>query len=295
MLGGKRDDKHGAGIRLRAGGKVQDWLAYFRRTEEYQFQEHKAPYTPEGMLRSNEKDQEHLAMNFEDWMRHRGLSNSSVNKYASAIEGPLSEWAGKHHLTEGPLSSLKNKDAFLKVSEKLQTLDIFKQRNSRGHHMYSSALAKYVEYLSEGYGSDLEQDIEEILADKNLSRTECLSLVKSRIGQGVFRQKLLLHWKACSVTGFKDTNLLIASHIKPWRSCSNSERLDPFNGLLLTPNLDRVFDAGLITFTDSGSIALSPLLSEPSKLGISLDMRVEISAPHRPFINFHREAVFRAT
>ncbi len=233
-------------------------------------------------------------MNFEDWMRHRGLSDSSTAKYAGAIQGSLSEWAMENGITDGPLTAFRSKAAFFEVSQKIHTLDIFKQRNSRGHHMYSSALTKYTEYLSEGYGSDLEEDIDAILADPHLSSTERMSLVKSRVGQGLFRQKLLVHWKACAVTGFNDTNLLIASHIKPWRSSDNSERLNPFNGLLLTPNLDRAFDGGLITFRQDGPILISPLLSEPDKLGISGSMRIEIKERHQSFMQFHRDIVFRA-
>ena len=135
-------------------------------------------------------------MNFEDWMRYRGLSDSSTAKYAGAIQGPLSEWAIKNGIAAGPLTAFRSKVAFLEVAQKIQILEIFKQRNSRGHHMYSSALTKYTEYLSEGYASDLEEDIDAILEDPLLSSTERMSLVKSRVGQGLFRQKLLLHWKA---------------------------------------------------------------------------------------------------
>lgn len=38
-----------------------------------------------------------------------------------------------------------------------------------------------------------------------------------------------------------------ASHIKPWRKCSNKERLDPQNGLLLTARINALFDCGLIS------------------------------------------------
>ena len=50
------------------------------------------------------------------------------------------------------------------------------------------------------------------------------------------------------MTGYADTRVLIASHIKPWYRATNEERVNPMNGLILTPNLDKVFDLGLITF-----------------------------------------------
>ena len=181
-------------------------------------------------------------MTFEDWMHHRGLSPSSVKKYEGAIRGPMSEWAMDSGLTQGPLTSLISQSALEKIAPKIRALPIYKERNERGHHMYSSALSKFSEYLSEGYNSDIESDIDDILRATDIGETEKSNLVKSRIGQGIFRQKLASYWNSCAITGFKDMSLLVASHIKPWRASTNSERLDPFNGFLLTPNLDKAFD-----------------------------------------------------
>ena len=158
--------------------------------------------------------------------------------------------------------------------------------------MYSSALAKFSEYLSEGFQNDVEADVDSILDDQDLSKTERSNLIKSRIGRGLFRQRLLSHWKQCAVTGFNDTSLLIASHIKPWRLSSNTERLDGFNGLLLNPNLDKTFDSGLITFEMNGSIKISPFLPSFSRLGIMTNMKVNLSDKHEPFMDFHRANVF---
>jgi len=50
------------------------------------------------------------------------------------------------------------------------------------------------------------------------------------------------------VTGLAMSKLLRASHIKPWAACAaDAERLDVYNGLLLAPHLDALFDAGLIS------------------------------------------------
>jgi len=161
--------------------------------------------------------------------------------------------------------------------------------------MYNSALNKYSEYLAEGFDSDVEGDIDAIVSQTNVSETEKSNLLKTRIGQGTFRQKLIAYWKGCAVTGYKDCALLVASHIKPWRAASNLERLDHFNGLLLLPNLDRAFDLGLITFEESGAIKLSPLLEHPDSLGISTSMSVALAPKHQPFMLFHRSEVFRDT
>ena len=92
--------------------------------------------------------------------------------------------------------------------------------------------------------------------------TERNALIKSRVGQGQFRDDLLALWnKRCAVTGLDLKKLLRASHIKPWKDSNNKERLDRYNGLLLAPGYDAAFDAGLITFRDDGKLVISPLLN----------------------------------
>ena len=232
-------------------------------------------------------------MIFEDWMLHKGLSASTSLKYDGAIKGALTEWCMVNGLLEGPLTTVRSRTQFESIAKQIRELPIFHERNERGHHMYSSALLKYAEYLSEGFDSDIEADIETIIADPNISSTEKSSLVKARIGQGTFRQRLIGLWGGCSVTGFKDCSLLVASHIKPWRASSNVERLDKFNGLLLVPNLDKAFDAGFVTFDKDGAIRISSQMSEPEKLGLELKLRVALKPENEGYMAFHRSEVFR--
>ncbi|NUB06886.1 HNH endonuclease, partial [Azospirillum sp. Vi22] len=91
-------------------------------------------------------------------------------------------------------------------------------------------------------------------------RTEAERLTIQRIGQDLFRAALMDYWSgACAVTGLSDARLLRASHIRPWAACdSDAERLDVHNGLLLAVHLDAAFDAGLIAFTDDGTLLASP-------------------------------------
>ena len=233
-------------------------------------------------------------MNFEDWMLHKKLSASTALKYDGAITGSLSEWGMDNGLLDGPLTSIRSRTQFESIAKQIRELPIFHERNERGHNMYSSALMKYAEYLAEGFDSDIETDIDSIISDPNITSTEKSSLVKARIGQGAFRQRLIGLWGGCSVTGFKDTNLLVASHIKPWRASSNAERLDKFNGLLLVPNLDKAFDSGLITFEKDGAIRISPQMSEPEKLGIQPKLCVALKSENEIYMSFHRSEVFRS-
>jgi predicted restriction endonuclease len=91
--------------------------------------------------------------------------------------------------------------------------------------------------------------------------------------------------------------LLRASHIKPWALCiSDSERLDVFNGILLAPHLDAIFDQGLATIADDGALLLSNLLSVDDRriLGVERQFRLSrIDDAHRRYLLFHREHVFR--
>ena len=101
--------------------------------------------------------------------------------------------------------------------------------------------------------------------------TEREALVKSRMGQGIFRSEAIALWGCCAVTGCALSQILVASHIVPWKDATNQERLDPFNGLLLTPNMDRLFDQFLIAFNDDGSILLSKSLSAEMKAALGVN------------------------
>lgn len=131
---------------------------------------------------------------------------------------------------------------------------------------------------------------------ESLMETEREAVILARLGQGIFRDELLAMWDGqCSVTGSKVKAALVASHIKPWRDSSNDERLNRFNGVLLTGTLDRLFDAGLITFEGDGYVRISRHLprSECEILHVSPSMRLRMVAPqHAEFLAYHRENIF---
>lgn len=113
----------------------------------------------------------------------------------------------------------------------------------------------------------------------------------ARIGQGYFRQQLLGLWKACPVTGVANLDLLTASHAKPWSKSDDDERLDPYNGFLFAPNIDRLFDKGLISFYDSGQIIISASLSTADQhaLGIHAGLSIKLKPDHLKYLNAHRK------
>lgn len=128
--------------------------------------------------------------------------------------------------------------------------------------------------------------------------TEVERLVAQRIGQDVFRKALISYWQGrCAVTGLAVVPLLRASHIKPWAQCgSDAERLDVFNGLLLAPNLDALFDAGWVTFLDTGEIVIADELSAQDRKMLGLmgnEMIVGLSGKHGAYLQWHRDNHFR--
>jgi hypothetical protein len=139
-------------------------------------------------------------------------------------------------------------------------------------------------------------DIAQIELDKSLAPTTRGALIEARLGQGKFRDGLLRLWNgACSVTGCDMPEILIASHIKPWKESSNRERLDPDNGLLLAATIDKLFDKYLISFEDSGEMLISSRISDVQRgmLGLPSRLRSMPSPKQCHYLAQHREAFER--
>ncbi len=88
---------------------------------------------------------------------------------------------------------------------------------------------------------------------------------------------------------------LVASHIKPFIKSNDEEAYDPENGLLLSRNMDVLFDQGYISFTDEGKIILSKELSEDLKeflkdYGLK---KIYLTKKRLKFLKFHRQRVFK--
>ena len=70
--------------------------------------------------------------------------------------------------------------------------------------------------------------------------------------------------------GISNTELLVAS-TQSLGGVTNSERLDPNNGILLSALVDRLFDRGLITFKDDGAALVSQRLSPADRKLCNMD------------------------
>lgn len=125
------------------------------------------------------------------------------------------------------------------------------------------------------------------------SNTEVQRLVRQRVGQQSFRQAMLDYWGGtCAVTGVALSLALRASHSKAWALCvSDAERLDVYNGFLLSANLDALFDAYLLTFDRAGAIQVSGAVSALDRVRLGLNSSLELrwlDARHQPYLHFHR-------
>lgn len=91
--------------------------------------------------------------------------------------------------------------------------------------------------------------------------------VNTRVNQAIFRKLIMATYNnSCCITGIKNPDLLIASHITPW-SLDKKNRLNPINGLCLNALHDKAFDRGLITISaEDYTIKVSTKLKKESSL-----------------------------
>lgn len=235
---------------------------------------------------------------FSDWMvKNSKLSDSSIYKYTRAINTISNEMFEKGVINKSLLSmNLVEMDiAILNILND----QYFMAKNHRGNNMYSNALKQFryftLDYSEHNRGE--EEIVHTIVKAKELSETEKKTIIRARIGQGAYREQLLRKYEQrCIVTGIDRTKLLVASHIKPWSICDNSERVDVENGLILCPNMDKLFDCGLISFDNTGKMLISSFVGKDNveRLHISSGMQVDLRATNRllAYLEYHRDVLF---
>lgn len=138
---------------------------------------------------------------------------------------------------------------------------------------------------------------ERLFASNEIGLTEKMQLAKARVGQGTFRNNVYQIERECRVTKINNPALLIASHIKPWRHSNNNERLDAQNGLMLSPDVDHLFDHGFISFAQDGQLLISPVTerSDIEKMGIIAEPNKHcgrFTNSQNDYLEFHRNNIF---
>lgn len=160
-------------------------------------------------------------------------------------------------------------------------------------------------YLSEQIISRLSNTVmntdEEELFSSPLGG-ERIVAVKQRINQTFFRKAVLASYNnTCCVTGIMTIDLLIASHIKPWRDCTEAERTNPRNGLCLNALHDKAFDKGYMTVTPDGRIHISSALKANDDEILKRYFMIydneyikfpEKFMPEKVFLEYHNDVIF---
>lgn len=191
-----------------------------------------------------------------------------------------------------------------KVEEILHQEELKRQRRTvytskKSLSDFRAGLNKFLAFINSDYHKrivdSIVSEINAVENDNTIKATEKESIVKSRIGQGVFRKGLIDYWHGCAISQCPLTWMLVASHIKPWREADNQERLDNYNGLLLLPNYDKLFDLGYISFDQKGKIMYSRLLDKFDRdtIGLTNDLHlVKFEEQHLKYLKYHNENCF---
>ena len=145
--------------------------------------------------------------------------------------------------------------------------------------------------------SESEYEINlEIESKKIEGDLEKVQITKSRRGQGIFKANVRLIEKSCRVTGVSNIKHLRASRIKPWAVSNNEEKLDGYNGLLLSPHVDHLFDRGFISFNNKGMLLISSELNPIilDQWSIHSEKNVgPFKKMQSQYLEYHREVVFQ--
>ncbi len=153
--------------------------------------------------------------------------------------------------------------------------------------------------LAHSLPNQVEHEFEFVLEEElkklpdEIKNTEVERLVRQRVGQDTYRKAMLEYWGgACAVTGVAIPEILRASHALPWAECkTDGQRLDVYNGFLLTANLDALFDRLLISFDKAGYCLVSELISEEDRAYLGLNSQLKLrwlAERHESYLELHR-------
>jgi len=217
-------------------------------------------------------------MNFVEWMRATDRTENSANKYFTALQGSLTNWATRHGLTTKPIAEITDVDEMTVLIERLSRTTEFINRNERGKGMYAAALSNYLKYLQSQYHGKpndygpYRQQVEKIEGEADEpfdptgqedARARVLREVVQRRGQRKFRKSLLeAYGGRCAITGCPVVPLLEAAHITPYLGPDTNAIK---NGILLRADIHTLWDLGLLAVDpDTGEVWVSPEVDDPT-------------------------------
>lgn len=130
---------------------------------------------------------------------------------------------------------------------------------------------------------------------------ERVALTLQRVNQSYFRNSLMQNYlHTCCITGIQIPTLLIASHIKPWKASTPTEKTAASNGLLLNAFHDQAFDQGLISIDDDYRIMVNHDKVKHSEANDEWIYKFEgqkitlpsVGQPSHEFIEYHHKHIF---
>lgn len=141
----------------------------------------------------------------------------------------------------------------------------------------------------------------DIVSDTLPNRTEEMRTVKARVNQSFFRSSVLSAYNLrCCITGLNVPELLVASHIIPWKE--NIERTNPKNGLCLNNLHDKAFDRGLLSIDEEFRVIISSEILNSQNhavndylIGIK-NKKIQLPDkffPNQEFLDYHRTNIFK--
>jgi hypothetical protein len=226
----------------------------------------------------------------------------TATQYADSIQGTTLSW-------EAPL---KQKYAEKRIEDINTQIFIMVRDSPQKNYFYlGRAIPIRVQLFPKGISSRIRFELFELannhqsdlfipdIYDQTLNNnvTETYREIAVRTKQFEYRKQALKLWKnKCAVTNIEEPKVLIASHIKPWRESNTVERIDPKNSLILSPNYDKLFDLGYISFKPTnGKIILSDRLKADSwdKLKVNPEAELRFVPPNTDhYLNYHNNYIF---
>lgn len=200
---------------------------------------------------------------------------------------------------ELPVSTEEFKEQFISLYNNRCNPKVFTVKKQAAQH--------YMAFIPDGAGAlildclgdasiRIHEKLELLNASNHISKSKPTfkqALIKARVGQGQFRNAVLNLWEStCPITKINKPELLVASHIVSWQLSNNEEKLDQFNGFPLSPDVDKLFDKGFISFSDAGEIIQHQSIKDTDilhKLGIDKANKIDLKEGNIPYLKRHRE------
>ncbi len=230
--------------------------------------------------------------------------------YQDGWEGQYYSYTGAGQIGDQDIESRKHNGHLLHHQESGTKVLLFEGTTS-GYYTYAAELLlvdyeyfdthdrndknrRAVRFIFERVGEEAHRAVEQTVSRTPYKKPDTTSrkgLVTTRVGQGYYRQSILKRFDSvCAVLGVGPVEILVASHIVPWRDSNDKERLDVENGILLSPLLDALFDKHLISFSEDGRILFSTQVTPAMRLcyGLSGAEKIKVTSGMNPYLERHR-------